>query len=34
MDRITVGEMLKIYATIGMVAIINDGQLVRITYES
>ena len=33
MDQITVGEMLKIYATTGMVAIVNDGQLVRVTYE-
>ncbi len=32
MEHITVDEMLKLHA-IGMMAIINDGQLVRVTYE-
>lgn len=32
MEQITLEEMLRIYATTGMVAIINDGQLVRVTY--
>ena len=33
MEQITVEEMLKIYVSTCMVAIINDGQLVRITYD-
>jgi hypothetical protein len=33
MGLITLDEILKIYATTGMVAIINDGQLVRVMYE-
>ena len=32
MEQITVEEMLKLHA-IGMIAIINYGQLVRVTYE-
>ena len=34
MEQITVEEMIKLHATNNMVAIINDGQLVRIIYES
>ena len=34
MENITIDEILKLHAVNNMVAIINDGQLVRLTHES
>lgn len=34
MEKITIEEMLKLNAVNNMVAIINDGQLMRVTHES
>lgn len=34
MEQITIEEMLKLYVVNNMIAIINDGQLVRVTRES
>lgn len=33
MNNITIEELLALNATVGMVAIINDGQLVRVEQE-
>ena len=33
MEQITIEYILKLYAVNNMIAIINDGQLVRVTHE-
>lgn len=33
MDKITVGELLALYNTIGMTVNINDGHVISITHE-